>query len=71
MEHSKNCFFDVRHQSPNPRPQCENSGLRILSASKNQVFRVSVINLSYIFSAQTPEDVNPTPLVRAPFPIYG
>jgi hypothetical protein len=41
----KNCFFGVRFQFLNPHLQLVNSGLKILSALKNQVFRSSLKTL--------------------------
>jgi hypothetical protein len=41
----KNCFFGVRLQFLNPHLQLVNSGLKILPALKNQVFRSSLEKL--------------------------
>ncbi|MDR1896041.1 MAG: hypothetical protein LBR10_04535, partial [Prevotellaceae bacterium] len=43
----KNCFFGVRLQFLNPHLQLVNSGLKILSALKNRVFRSSLRQKGY------------------------
>ncbi|MDR1887763.1 MAG: hypothetical protein LBQ70_07615, partial [Prevotellaceae bacterium] len=60
LETSKNCFFGIRLQFLNPHLHLVNSGLKILSALKNQVFRGFLlffgISLSVAAGAQNGED---------------